>query len=327
MQKRYRMDASFEFDNSIPGFDGIFEEELSFWESISAASWKTPGEHYQNMPRLTRKIVESVVASDERLREELRNVCYPALEKEGMFKLEKVEPQLIDVIQRKRLYAGRVFAADGTLARYETLSMVGAQIAVARVGYQGSTGQYATERIQQRSRREMIEQEKTFARASQFSSIENTDELVAELEAEFVESDVESARRSKLTEGAIAFVHFDPTTAQSNVVDALVHYEDLQCIDRGLYVLIHSLQDDRYYSGRIIQGPFYDPDALKRDTTPVQFIILNQGAGKVLSLPEYHGRVAIEILGEERDGTRFGAMRRPDPGSPVKLSEVNCQQV
>jgi hypothetical protein len=138
------MDASFELDNRILGIDETFEEELSFGESINAANWKTPGEHYQNMPKLTRKVVDRVVASDERLRDELRNVYYPVLEKEGTFKLEKSKPHLIDVLQRKRLYAGRVFAADGTLARYETLSMVGAQIAVARVSYQGSTGQFVS---------------------------------------------------------------------------------------------------------------------------------------------------------------------------------------
>ena len=133
----------------------------------------------------------------------------------------------------------------------------------------------------------MVEQETKFTRAgrfsSQFSSQEDTDELVANLEKEYGEGEAEFARRSKLAEGAIAFVHFDPTTAQSNIVDALVHYEDLQSIDRGLYVLIHSVEDERYYSGRIVEGPFYDPDALKRDATPVQFIILNQGIGKVLS--------------------------------------------
>jgi DNA helicase HerA-like ATPase len=164
----------------------------------------------------------------------------------------------------------------------------------------------------------MTEQAKESSYDSTFPPSGNTDKLIADLEAEFVETDAEFTRQAKLAEGAIAFVHFDPTTAQSNVMDALVHYEDLDNIDRGLYVLIHSIADDRYYSGRIVEGPFYDPDALKRDSTPVQFIILNQGTGKVLSLPEYHGRISIEILGEERDGTRFGAVRRPRPGSPVK---------
>lgn len=129
-------------------------------------------------------------------------------------------------------------------------------------------------------------------------------------------TDAEFIKRAKLAHGAIAFVHFDPSTAHSNVVEALAHYDDLDDIHRGLYVHILST-DDRKYSGRIIEGPFYNPDTLKRDSSPVQFIILNQGQGKVLTLPEYHGVVKVEILGEERHDALMGATRRPHPASPI----------
>jgi hypothetical protein len=117
-------------------------------------------------------------------------------------------------------------------------------------------------------------------------------------------------------EGAIAFVHFDPSSAKSNVVEALVHHDDVPHVNRGLYVHILSA-DGRRYSGRIIEGPFYNPDALKRDSTPVQFIILHQGRGKTLAVPEYHAWVQIEILGEEKGGQLLGAVRRPRPASPI----------
>lgn len=96
-----------------------------------------------------------------------------------------------------------------------------------------------------------------------------------------------------------------------------MHHDDLTKIHRGLYVHIKSIKDGRRYTGRIVEGPFFAPDALKRDSTPVQFIILNQGQGKVLSLPEYHGWAQVEILGEERSGELCGATRRPHPASPV----------
>lgn len=127
----------------------------------------------------------------------------------------------------------------------------------------------------------------------------------------------ELARRAAQSEGAIAFVHFDPGAVKSHIVQALVHSNDLTEVHRGMYVHIVSAKDDRRYSGRIVEGPFYNPDALKRDSTPVQFIILNQGQGKVLAVPEYHGWVQIEILGEERNGSLSGAVRRPHPASPV----------
>jgi uncharacterized protein len=125
------------------------------------------------------------------------------------------------------------------------------------------------------------------------------------------------ARRAAEAEGAIAFVHFDPSAVKSHIVQALVHGNDLPNVHRGMYVHIVSTKDERRYSGRIVEGPFYNPDALKRDSTPVQFIILNQGQGKVLAVPEYHGWVQIEILGEERGGSLSGATRRPHPASPV----------
>lgn len=144
----------------------------------------------------------------------------------------------------------------------------------------------------------------------------DADEQIAELEA--LQDDEEFQRLAALGEGAIAFVHFDPGSAKSQTVEALVHFDDLNLIKRGLYVHIHSLKDGRFYTGRIIEGPFYAPDALKRDSTPVQFIILNQGKGKMLTLPEYHGFVQIEILGEEKDGVLSGIQSRPHPASPVK---------
>src|SRR5207245_3980060 len=123
--------------------------------------------------------------------------------------------------------------------------------------------------------------------------------------------------RAAEAEGAIAFVHFDATTPSNNIIEALIHHDDLTEIDRGLYVLITSNRDKRRYTGRIVEGPFFDPDVLKRDSTPVQFIILNQGQGKRLSLPEYHGRIHIELLGEEVNGLLYPTTRRPRPASPV----------
>ena len=124
------------------------------------------------------------------------------------------------------------------------------------------------------------------------------DEAIEQLSA--IPENEELQRQAAQAEGAIAFVHFDPGAVKSHIVQALVHSDDLSNVHRGMYVRIISIKDERRYSGRVVEGPFYNPDALKRDSTPVQFIILNQGQGKVLALPEYHGWVQIEILGEER---------------------------
>lgn len=129
--------------------------------------------------------------------------------------------------------------------------------------------------------------------------------------------DPEQLARAGDMSGAVAFVHFDPGTASSNMVEALIHHDDLTKIHRGMYVHVMSTKDGRRYSGRVVEGPFYGPDALRRDSTPVTFIVLNQGQGRTLSLPEYHGWMAVELLGEERNGGLFGATRRPHPASPI----------
>jgi uncharacterized protein len=145
--------------------------------------------------------------------------------------------------------------------------------------------------------------------------VARADDAIEQLKA--LPENEDLARRAAEAEGAIAFVHFDPSAVKSHIVQALVHNNDLPNVHRGMYVHIVSTKDKRRYSGRIVEGPFYNPDALKRDSTPVQFIILNQGQGKMLAAPEYHGWVQIEILGEERNGSLAGATRRPHPASPV----------
>ncbi len=153
--------------------------------------------------------------------------------------------------------------------------------------------------------------------SSEFSgpSMAQVDQQIAFYEAMNINNELE--QRAMASARAIAFVHFDVTSAKNNIVEALVHQGDLSTIDRGLYVLIVSDEDQRQYGGKIAEGPFFDPDILKRDSTPVQFIILNQGQGKRLSLPEYHGRVHIELLGEEVKGLLYPTTRRPRPASAV----------
>lgn len=152
-------------------------------------------------------------------------------------------------------------------------------------------------------------------RDSQGPEMAQVEDKIAAVEQ--VELDPVLVARAAAGAGAVAFVHFDPATAKSSVIEVLVHHDDLTKIHRGLYVHIESVKDGRRYMCRIVEGPFFAPDALKRDSTPVQFIILNQGQGKVLSLPEYHGWAQAEILGEERNGELYGATRRPHPASPV----------
>jgi hypothetical protein len=118
----------------------------NFADVIRAENWRAPADYYRTMPNETRATITAVVADDGRLRDELRNVYLPELVRNGRIALwERANPAYIEAIQRKALYTGNVAASDGTLAKYATLSLVGAQIAVSRVNYRGDTGQFVYE--------------------------------------------------------------------------------------------------------------------------------------------------------------------------------------
>lgn len=131
-----------EIIDTIAEIDDTFAEALDFGSIVNPANWQPPGEYYQSMPATTRAVVNTVVESDEQLRRELREEYFPELKRVGTLKLwEKANPRYVQAIQQKRLYSGQAVAADGTIAKYETLSLVGAQIAISKVSYQGTTGQ------------------------------------------------------------------------------------------------------------------------------------------------------------------------------------------
>jgi hypothetical protein len=80
--------------------------------------------------------------------------------------------------------------------------------------------------------------------------------------------------------------------------------------------------DGRQYLGAIVEGPFAEPDGLRADA-PVVVTTTVRGAQ---FLPRYHGRVQVEILGEEIDGALVPPRYRPLPNSPVYvLSEAEAR--
>lgn len=122
--------------------EDAFADAFAFEQIIQASNWQAPGDYYRQMPVATRRAVEQVVAGDEGIRRELREDFFPQLLRQGgLIDWKQADADYINLLQRKCLYTGDVIAADGTLARYETLSLLGAQIAISKVSYQGSTAQ------------------------------------------------------------------------------------------------------------------------------------------------------------------------------------------
>src|SRR5439155_10285424 len=70
------------------------------------------------------------------------------------------------------------------------------------------------------------------------------------------------------------------------------------------------------FLGRIIEGPFFVPEEVGRDSAFAQTAILRGEEFK--TLPNYYTLARVEILGQVSDGTVFGTNTRPHPKSRVE---------
>lgn len=156
-------------------------------------------------------------------------------------------------------------------------------------------------------------------------SKDNTDDVTRETPANVLgELDEVVARGHEELAGldpeladAVGFTHFDTTSSQDNVVTVLMSRDDMHQLASQTLVRIKSRDDKRAYLGVVIKGPFSEPDAVPSQSTMAIGVVV-QGK-KVQYTFDYHGRVDIEILGEESEGAIVPPRYRPRPKSPVYL--------
>lgn len=114
-------------------------------------------------------------------------------------------------------------------------------------------------------------------------------------------------------EGSIARTMFDTTSSADGTVTVLLPGAQLDVLASQSLVRIKSM-DKRSYLGVVVRGPFAEPDGLRGDSPMLVSVAVN---GALLT-PKYHGRVQVEIIGEElEDGSTVPPRRRPLPNSPV----------
>ena len=118
--------------------------------------------------------------------------------------------------------------------------------------------------------------------------------------------------------GAIGRTMFDTPASKDNTVTVLLPPDQISRLPSQSLVRIKSRPvakggDGRQYLGAVVQGPFAEPDGLRADA-PIVVTTTVRGA---TFIPRYHGRVQVEILGEELDDTLAPPRFRPLPNSPV----------
>lgn len=113
--------------------------------------------------------------------------------------------------------------------------------------------------------------------------------------------------------GAVGRTMFDLPNSEDNTVTVLLPGEEISAIPSQSLVRVHSVRDGRIYRGIVVKGPFAEPDGLRGDSPLVITTAVRGG----IFMPRYHGRVQVELIGEELDGVLVPPRLRPLPNSPV----------
>ncbi len=116
-----------------------------------------------------------------------------------------------------------------------------------------------------------------------------------------------------LYEGSIGRTMFDTPSSEDSSVTVLLPRESIELVPAQSLVRIRSLPDDRFYLGVVVQGPFAEPDGIRGDAPIVVTTTVKGG----IFMPKFHGRVQVELLGEEAGTTLVPPRFRPLPNSPV----------
>ena len=124
--------------------------------------------------------------------------------------------------------------------------------------------------------------------------------------------------------GSLGRTMFDTPASDDGTVTVLLPRARLEELPRQSLVRIKST-DKRVYLGVVVSGPFAEPDGLRGDSPMMVSVAIN-GA---LMTPKFHGRVQVEVLGEELDDESVvPPRRRPLPNSPVfVLSSIEAARV
>lgn len=121
--------------------------------------------------------------------------------------------------------------------------------------------------------------------------------------------------------GSVGRTMFDTPGAKDNTVTVLLPTDAVQQVPAQSLVRIDSYPDRRRYLAIVVAGPFAEPDGLRADAPA----IVTTAVRGATFMPRYHGRVQVEIIGEQlASGTMVPPRFRPLPNSPVFL--VNSEE-
>lgn len=123
-----------------------------------------------------------------------------------------------------------------------------------------------------------------------------------------------------MDEKLIGFIHFDKPNIKSNRVEGLVIKEKSSKLLRNKFIkIINSFKgesgDKKEFIGRILEGPFFVPEEVSRESALAQVSILRGDEFPIP--PNFYAIIVIEIIGELFGSTIYSTSSRPSPQSKI----------
>lgn len=144
-----------------------------------------------------------------------------------------------------------------------------------------------------------------------------TDEFEAMLDKEIASNGGEAEIDANCTD-CTGMTMFDVPGSEDNLITVLIPKDKIRSIGAHSLVEIRSRAkenggDGRIYRGIVVAGPFHEPDGIRADAHVMVTTTVYGG----IFMPNYHGKVLIELLGEISDEIMMPPRFRPLPNSPV----------
>jgi hypothetical protein len=158
----------------------------------------------------------------------------------------------------------------------------------------------------------MLEPEQSAAGNHDHFSTRLPEDVLEQLDADIAQVGGEWSEPTEY-QGAVGRTMFDLPSSEDNTITVLIPRDEIGELPSQSLVRVRSMPDGRCYFGIVVKGPFAEPDGLRGDA-PIMITTAVRGG---IFLPRYHGRVQVELLGEDLDGVLIPPRLRPLPNSPV----------
>ena len=112
--------------------------------------------------------------------------------------------------------------------------------------------------------------------------------------------------------GSIGRTMFDSPSSADGTITVILSKENIERVPSQSMLRIKSA-DLKIYVAVVTAGPFAEPDGMRADSPSLVVSAVNDS----IFLPNYHGRVQVEVLGEETPDGLITPRHRPLPNSPV----------